>query len=179
MRNRLRRARGGRHWGVVPGVHRELGFSASLEPGAGARRGIRFRVFAGGNGPGEDGRGLGPGGLRQARRVMSLEIVAYRQEMVAAVGEFNQRLLAGGGLLAGGALADQQFPETPDPGWMPGMELFLAVEGSMVRGGYILRRQNFSVGGATLPPAPFGLPLSEGIVNRSVAMLSLLMVRDA
>jgi hypothetical protein len=104
---------------------------------------------------------------------MSLEIVAYTQEMVGAVREFNQRLLNGG------ALADQQFPETPDPGWMPGMELFLAVEGSVVRGGYILRRQSFSVGGATLAAAHYRLPLSEGIVNRSYAMLGLRMVRDA
>ena len=104
---------------------------------------------------------------------MSLEIVAYTQEMVAAVREFNQRLLAGG------ALADQQFPETPDPGWMPAMELFLVVEGSMVRGGYILRRQSFSVAGATLPAAHYRLPLAEGIVNRSYAMLGLRMVRDA
>ena len=104
---------------------------------------------------------------------MSLEIVAYTQEMVAAVGEFNQRLLNGG------AMADQQFPETPDPGWMPGMELFLAVEGCMVRGGYILRRQNFSDAGGTLAAAHYRLPLSEGIVNRSYAMLGLRMVRDA
>jgi hypothetical protein len=104
---------------------------------------------------------------------MSLEIVAYTQEMVAAVREFNQRLLAGG------ALADQQFPETPDPGWMPGMELFLAVEGRMVRGGYILRRQSFSVGSDTLAAAHYRLPLSEGIVNRAYAMLGLRMVRDA
>jgi hypothetical protein len=62
---------------------------------------------------------------------------------------------------------------------MPGMELFLVVEGSMVRGGYILRRQNFSVAGATLAAAHYRLPLSEGIVNRSYAMLGLRMVRDA
>jgi hypothetical protein len=109
---------------------------------------------------------------------MSLEIVAYTQEAVPAVREFNQRLLGSGGLMAS-ALADRQFPETPDPGWMPGMELFLAVEGSMVRGGYILRRQSFSVAGATLPAAHYRLPLSEGIVNRSYAMLGLRMVRDA
>jgi hypothetical protein len=104
---------------------------------------------------------------------MSVEILAYTQEMVAAVREFNQRLLNGG------APADQQFPETPDPGWMPGMELYLVVEESMVRGGYILRRQNFSVSGATLAAAHYRLPLSEGIVNRSYAMLGLRMVRDA
>jgi hypothetical protein len=110
---------------------------------------------------------------------MPLEIVAYTQEMVGAVREFNRRLLDGGALLAGGALADQQFPETPAPGWMPGMELFLVLEGSMVRGGYMLRRQSFSVGGATVAAAHYRLPLSEGIVNRSYAMLGLRMVRDA
>jgi hypothetical protein len=104
---------------------------------------------------------------------MSLQILPYAQPAVPAVREFNQRLLAGG------ALADQQFPETPDPGWMPGMELFLAVEDSLVRGGYILRRQTFSVAGATLQAAHYRLPLSEGIINRSYAMLGLRMVRDA
>jgi len=59
------------------------------------------------------------------------------------------------------------------------MELFLAVEDSRVRGGYILRRQIFSVGGVTIPAAHYRLPLSEGIVNRSYAMLGLRMVRDA
>ena len=110
---------------------------------------------------------------------MSLQILPYAQPAVPAVREFNQRLLASGGLLAGSALADRQFPETPDPGWMPGMELFLAVEESMVRGGYILRRQNFSVAGATLQAAHYRLPLSEGVINRSYAMLGLRMVRDA
>ena len=104
---------------------------------------------------------------------MSLEFVPYTEAAVPAVREFNQRLLGGG------APADQQFPETPDPGWMPGMELFLAVEGSMVRGGYILRPQSFSVGGDTVAAAHYRLPLSEGIVNRAYAMLGLRMVRDA
>ena len=93
-----------------------------------------------------------PPRLRQARRLMSLEILPYSPDAVPAVREFNQRLLAGG------VPADQQFPETPDPGWMPGMELFLAVEESVVRGGYILRRQSFPFRGAIgsgrpLPPA--------------------------
>jgi hypothetical protein len=104
---------------------------------------------------------------------MSLEIVAYTQEMVPAVREFNRRLQGGG------AAADQQFPETTDPGWMPGMELYLVMEESMVRGGYILRRQSFSVAGHMLPAAHYRLPLSEGIVNRTYAQLGLRMVRDA
>jgi hypothetical protein len=104
---------------------------------------------------------------------MSLQILPYSPEAVPAVRGFNQRLLASG------AAADLQFPETPDPGWMPGMELFLAVDEGVVRGGYILRRQMFSVAGAALPAAHYRLPLSEGIVNRAYAMLGLRMVRDA
>jgi hypothetical protein len=104
---------------------------------------------------------------------MSLRIVPYSGEAVEAVREFNQRLLAGG------ASADLRFPETPDTGWVPGMELILAMEESMVRGGYILRRQSFSVAGATWAAAHYRMPLSEGIVNRSYAMVGLRMVRDA
>jgi hypothetical protein len=105
---------------------------------------------------------------------MSLQILPYTQQAVPAVREFNQRLQDGG------ATADhEQFPETPDPGWMPALELFLAMEDSMVRGGYILRRQNFSAAGATVSAAHYRLPLSEGVINRSYAMLGLRMVRDA
>jgi hypothetical protein len=105
---------------------------------------------------------------------MSIRILPYAQSAVPAVREFNQRLLAGG------ATADhEQFPESPDPGWMPRLELFLAVEESLVRGGYMLRHQNFSVGGATCAAAHYRLPLSEGVINRSYAMLGLRMVRDA
>ncbi|MCX6626483.1 MAG: hypothetical protein NTW28_02465 [Candidatus Solibacter sp.] len=104
---------------------------------------------------------------------MPLQILPYAPEAVPAVREFNQRLLAGG------AAGDQRFPETPDPGWMPGMELFLALEESRVRGGYILRRQVFSVDATAVPAAHYRLPLSEGVVNRAYAMLGLRMVRDA
>jgi hypothetical protein len=104
---------------------------------------------------------------------MSLQILPYAEEAVPAVRELNQRLLAGG------VAADLQFPETPDPGWMPGMKLFLAVEEGAVRGGYILRRQNFSMAGATWAAAHYRLPISEGVINRAYAMLGLRMVRDA
>jgi hypothetical protein len=105
---------------------------------------------------------------------MSLEIVPYAQDAVPAVREFNRRMAAGGF-----AAEHEQFPETPDPGWMPALELFLAVEESMVRGGYILRRQSFSVGGGMAAAAHYRLPLSEGVIDRAYAMLGLRLVRDA
>ena len=104
---------------------------------------------------------------------MTLEIVPFTADSVAAVRAFNQRLGAHG------IPADQRFPETPDPGWMPGMELFLAVEDGMVRGGYILRRQSFSVGGETIHAAHYRLPISEGLIDRAYSTLGLRMVRDA
>jgi hypothetical protein len=109
---------------------------------------------------------------------MALEILPYTPDRIPAVQAFNQRLSARG------VPADQRFPETPHPGWMPGMELFLAVEGpsvasAAVRGGYMLRRQSFSVCGETLPAAHYRLPLSEGLIDRAYSMLGLRLVRDA
>jgi hypothetical protein len=105
---------------------------------------------------------------------MPVEMVSYSGEAVPAVREFNQRLLAAG------ATADhEQFPETPDPGWLPGLELFLAMDEGRVRGGYMLRRQKFRVGGATREAAHYRLPLSEGFIDRRYATLGLRLVRDA
>ena len=104
---------------------------------------------------------------------MAIEIVPYRPLHKAAVRRFNQRLLEGG------ADPEMQFPETPDPGWMPQMELRVAVEGSEVRGGYILRRQMISAGGELRAAAHYRLPLSEGLVNRAYATVALRLVRDA
>jgi hypothetical protein len=119
---------------------------------------------------------------------MPIQIVPYTADHVAAVREFNRRLIPDDAPLAPGA-DDLQFPETPDPGWLPGMELFVACEGDAVRdgcirggyvrGGYMLRRQEFSVLGETVPVAHYRLPLSEGIVDRKYAMLGLRLVRDA
>ncbi len=104
---------------------------------------------------------------------MALRILPYSCDAVPAVREFNRRLLAGG------APADQQFPESPNPGWMPGMELFLANDESHVRGGYILRRQTFSTASGAVLAAHYRLPLSEGVIDRAYAMLGLSLVRDA
>jgi hypothetical protein len=105
---------------------------------------------------------------------MALEIVPYSGEAVGAVREFNQRLLAGGA-----GAEHEQFPETPHPGWLPGLELFLAIEEGQVRGGYMLRRQQFRAGGVTCTAAHYRLPLSEGVIDRRYAMLGLRLVRDA
>jgi hypothetical protein len=104
---------------------------------------------------------------------MAIRIAPYTRESVQAVREFNLRLKNGG------APADQQFPETPDPGWLPDMHLFLALEDASVRGGYILRRQRFFVSRETICADHYRLPLSEGVVDRAHASLALRLVRDA
>jgi hypothetical protein len=104
---------------------------------------------------------------------MPLALVPYTPEHVPEVRAFNRRLTAGG------APADQEFPETPDPRWLPDMYLYVAVEDSQIRGGYILRRQQFSVSRETIKAEHYRLPLSEGVVDRAYANLGLRLVRDA
>src|SRR5260370_6176903 len=104
---------------------------------------------------------------------MALEILPYTADRIEAVRAFNQRLAS-----RGISAAHEQFPETPDPGWLPGLELFLAADGASVHGGYILRRQRFSANGQEISAAHYRLPLSEGGIDRAYAMLGLRMVRD-
>lgn len=59
-------------------------------------------------------------------------------------------------------------------------EATLAVEdGREVRGAYILRRQSFLLGGEQAAVAHYRLPLSEGTINRSYAMLGVQLLRHA
>jgi hypothetical protein len=104
---------------------------------------------------------------------MALEILPYTADRIPAVRSFNERLQAHG------FSPGDCFPETPDPGWMPRMELFVAVENGVVRGGYILRRQKFQAGAETLNAAHYRLPLSEGSIDRKYSSLGLRLVRDA
>src|SRR5437870_491577 len=98
-----------------------------------------------------------------------IRVAPYTDEWVDAVRAFNQRVAASG----------QQLPETPHSDWMPGMEVFLAIEDAAVRGGYILRRQRFWAAGQEVSAAHYRLPLSEGVVNRDYASLGLRLLRDA
>jgi hypothetical protein len=103
---------------------------------------------------------------------MPISIVPYTDAHISEVHAFNQRLARGG-------VPEQEFPETPDPGWLPDMHLYVAVEDEKVRGGYILRPQQFSVAGEIIDAAHYRLPLSEGVIERAYANLGLRLVRDA
>jgi len=103
---------------------------------------------------------------------MAVEIVPYEAGHGAALQRFYQRL-------DGGAEAGMRFPRADGADWLPGSQLWLAVEAGEVRGGYILRPQEFSFGGELQRVAHYRLPLSEGTVNRAYAALGLRLVRDA
>jgi hypothetical protein len=103
----------------------------------------------------------------------------FTPDLVPAVAEFNARLIAGG------ADPELLFPENPLEEGRPGgprrllEERFLMVEGGFVHGGFILRHQDFWIGGSVASIAHFRLPLSEGLVNRKFAGVGMRMVRHA
>lgn len=93
-----------------------------------------------------------------------ITFLPYTPEWRGAVAEFNRRIAASG----------FEFPKE-----FAG-EATLAVEDNHhVRGAYILRPQSFSLGGEQAVVAHYRLPLSEGTVNRTYAMLGVQLLRHA
>jgi hypothetical protein len=116
---------------------------------------------------------------------MPIVIQPYRPEHESAVAEFNQRLR--------GAGEDENmvFYKSAQPRWLPRTEgsriyneFFVAVEtGSdkpVIRGGYALKMQEFLFpDGQTRSIGYYHHPLSEGLVNKTHAMVGTLLLRDA
>lgn len=106
-------------------------------------------------------------------------IVEYTEQMIDAVVQFNRRLKSGG--------VETAFPTSHVPPLLPRIaarrlfqEYCLAVdEDSAVRGGYILKHQDFFIGGRTVSIADFQLPLSEGIVNSAFPQVGVQLLLDA
>lgn len=112
---------------------------------------------------------------------MALVIEPYREEHEGAVREFNQRLIAAG------ADPDLVFFGRATPQWLPRAndsrlynEYFVALSGSVVRGGYALKHQDFQFRDGTVRSvAYYHHPLSEGIVNKAYAVVGGFLLRDA
>jgi len=111
---------------------------------------------------------------------LAIVVQPYLPEHEAAVAEFNQRLKAGG------AEKDLVFYEHAAPGWLRPdgspifHQYFVAAENRVVRGGYALKWQDFWFGdGQVRSIGYYHHPLSEGIVNKSYAMVGTLLLRDA
>lgn len=58
-------------------------------------------------------------------------------------------------------------------------ECFVAVEGSAVRGGYIMYHQQWSIGGELISTANPTRPISEGVMNGAYGLVGVKLVQDA
>src|SRR4051812_43190022 len=99
---------------------------------------------------------------------MPIVIQPFTETWSTAVCEFNSRLRAAGS-------DDFRFPEHPEAG----RQEFLVVEDGWVRGGYILRRHGFSIGGEIHEVAHYRLPLSEGLIDKAYVGVGPVMLRHA
>ena len=117
---------------------------------------------------------------RSVTEQMAIAIQPYSQDFIDAVRSFNSRLATVG------VTPEFRFPEHHVPHWLPKVdgrrlyqEYFLAVENGSVRGGYILKHQDFFIDGQTERLAYYHLPLSEGIINNAYASVGVQMLRHA
>jgi hypothetical protein len=100
---------------------------------------------------------------------MPLEIRPYSVEWRSAVRGFNGRIRASG----------IELPEDPRREMMPGSCMYIAEEDGVVRGGYILRPQQFFFQGEPRQVAHYRLPISEGIVDKRYARVGAFLLRSA
>jgi hypothetical protein len=97
---------------------------------------------------------------------------------IAAIRAFNARLSV--------ASAGFELPEAPrslgvprEDGAPVWHEIYVAREGSDVRGGYALKRELMNTGDGQFEIWNLQIPLSEGIVNKAYATLGIRLVQDA
>jgi hypothetical protein len=109
---------------------------------------------------------------------MPLKIVPYQPEHEPGVAAFNRRAQAHD--------APFSLSKTALSAWLPAnlgqalrRELFLALDGDEVRGGFALRRQPFWLGGEVREVANYQGPLSEGLWDRRSMMAGVQMLRAA
>jgi hypothetical protein len=93
------------------------------------------------------------------------------------VREFNQRI-------SGGGWGEYQLPCSVEifeasRGSPVEWEGWLALEGEMVRGGYLLKRQEFSFFGEPRPTGSYQISVSEGIIDRRFFSVGVKMLNHA
>ncbi|HEX5431827.1 MAG TPA: hypothetical protein VFW83_07670, partial [Bryobacteraceae bacterium] len=109
---------------------------------------------------------------------MAIDIRPYTEDLVRPVADFNRRVRP--------AKTSFLIPETPVPSWLPKrkgqsiyQEYFLAIENGSVRGGYTLKRQDFSFGGRILSIGFYQNPISEGIADKRYLLVGANLLNDA
>ncbi|RYD71179.1 MAG: hypothetical protein EOP84_25340 [Verrucomicrobiaceae bacterium] len=109
---------------------------------------------------------------------MPLQIVPYEPPHEPAVAAFNERAQTHNAPfgLSKRALAAWLPKESGRPVYR---EFFLAIDGSDVRGGFTLRRQDFWLREQVRPAANYQGPLSEGLWDRRYMMSGVQMLRAA
>jgi hypothetical protein len=108
---------------------------------------------------------------------VGIRVERYTPAYVDAVRAFNGRLTARHAVP--GFLLDETPPAADDRPPLQ-REHFLAVEtGGEVRGGFMLQRQTFAIGGRLASVVNYQAPISEGIADRRYAYLGMLMVKEA
>jgi hypothetical protein len=108
---------------------------------------------------------------------MSVEIIQYTAPYIENVRQFNQRMTLGGEGEYQLPNSLRQFEESAG-GPLP-WECWLAVQDHIVRGGYLLRRQDFSFGGEIRNVSFYNLSVSEGAIDRLYASVSIRMIASA
>ncbi|MGQ0671244.1 MAG: hypothetical protein ACT4PO_16550, partial [Actinomycetota bacterium] len=109
---------------------------------------------------------------------MAIQLEPYTEERIPTVSAFNGRLREAG--------IPFQFPEQHCSSRFPKRagatvyeEYYLAMEGDVARGGYILKNQTFTVRGESRPGAFCRLPISEGIISKKYALVGVRLIQDA
>lgn len=114
---------------------------------------------------------------------MPITIEPYQEQHIPAVQEFNRRLHTNRGTVE--ALPFYFF-ESNVPEWLPRgknvpiyQEYYLALDDGFVRGGFVIKHQDFSLAGNVRKIAFYHYPLSEGIHDRRFAGVGPQMLRKA
>jgi hypothetical protein len=109
---------------------------------------------------------------------MAIRVCPFLPQHEAEVREFNNRVRGSEGAF--------DFPETATPEWLPPgaghaifQEQFLALENGEVRGGYVLKRQDFSFRNVTASIGCYHSALSEGLAEERYRDLDEQLLSDA
>jgi hypothetical protein len=109
---------------------------------------------------------------------MAISIQPFDASRSQAIRDLNRRMAAAG--------STWQFPESPDPasfereaGSPVFQELFVAVDGAAVRGGYTLQHRPAAFRGEEQAIGTWYQPISEGSVDPKYSLVAIQLLRDA
>jgi hypothetical protein len=108
---------------------------------------------------------------------MAVRVEPYAAPWLPAVRDFNARVRAAGA--APGFLLDETGSANGHNAGALAKDRYLAVDGGHVRGGFMLQRQPFWIGGAVRRVANYQAPISEALIDRRYAYLGMLMLKEA